>query len=116
MQDIQIDKKMEGDIAIFYPKSDIDFFSSPKVEKFLLEEIERNNLTKVIVNLSDVRLIDSSGIGVLLGISHKHAGKIQVRICNIQNTIIHVLKFTGLGGLVQMDPTEADSIKKLQEA
>ena len=45
---------------------DIDFASSPEVRQFVLGEIREGHAQRVVVNLSQVRYIDSSGVASLI--------------------------------------------------
>jgi anti-sigma B factor antagonist len=45
---------------------DIDLYNSPEVRKVLLEALRDKRAPRVIVNLKDVRYIDSSGVASLV--------------------------------------------------
>jgi anti-sigma B factor antagonist len=52
--------------TIFDVSGDIDFANSPEVRQSLLHEIRENHTSRVVVNLSQVRYIDSSGVASLV--------------------------------------------------
>lgn len=57
----QIDKT-----TIFDLKGDIDLANSPAVRKALLREVKEKRTPRVVMNLSKVRYIDSSGVASLV--------------------------------------------------
>ena len=57
----QLDK-----ITILDISGDIDLSSSPEVRKTLLRELQMNRVPRVVVNLMQVRYIDSSGVASLV--------------------------------------------------
>src|SRR5437879_13747425 len=52
--------------TIFDISGDIDLANSPEVRKALLHEVRDNRRPRVVLNLSDVRYIDSSGVASLV--------------------------------------------------
>lgn len=52
--------------TIFDVSGDIDLANSPEVRKALLHEVRENRPPRVVMNLSKVRYIDSSGVASLV--------------------------------------------------
>jgi len=52
--------------TIFDVTGDIDLSSSPEVRKALLKELRETRTPRVVMNLSKVRYIDSSGVASLV--------------------------------------------------
>lgn len=52
--------------TIFDVSGDIDFANSPEVRQSVLREIRESRTARVIVNLRQVRYIDSSGVASLV--------------------------------------------------
>ena len=52
--------------TIFYLSGDIDFANSPVVRDSVLREIRESRTPRVVVNLSQVRYMDSSGVASLV--------------------------------------------------
>jgi anti-sigma B factor antagonist len=63
---VQISARRHDKITIFDVSGDIDFANSPEVRQSLLSEIRENHTSRVVVNLSQVRYIDSSGVASLV--------------------------------------------------
>jgi anti-sigma B factor antagonist len=63
---VQISRRQLDKTAIFDVSGDIDLANSPAVRKALLKEIRDNRTPRVVMNLSNVRYIDSSGVASLV--------------------------------------------------
>jgi anti-sigma B factor antagonist len=63
---MQISTRQSGTATIIDVIGDIDLYNSPEVRKVLLEALRDKRAPRVIVNLKDVRYIDSSGVASLV--------------------------------------------------
>ena len=63
---MQISRRQLDKTTIFDVSGDIDLANSPAVRKALLKEIRDNRTPRVVMNLSNVRYIDSSGVASLV--------------------------------------------------
>ncbi len=113
--EIKMTKKVKEGVTIFYLEGKLDFFKAPSLEAELINEIKNNSLSAAVISLKKVSFLDSLGIGSLLSVIRKTKASTVIRMCDIANTIIHVLKFTGLTGLMLIDKTEEESIEKIKE-
>ena len=63
---MQISTRRNDKATIFDLSGDIDFASSPLVRDSVLREIRESRSPRVLVNLSQVRYMDSSGVASLV--------------------------------------------------
>ena len=63
---MQISTRRNDKATIFDLSGDIDFANSPKVRDSVLREICEIRTSRVVVNLSQVRYMDSSGVASLV--------------------------------------------------
>lgn len=63
---MQIVARASDGFTIFDISGDIDLAHSPQMRKALLGEIKEKRIPKVLLNLKNVRYIDSSGIASLV--------------------------------------------------
>jgi anti-sigma B factor antagonist len=63
---VQISARRHDKTTIFDVSGDIDFANSPEVRQSMLREIRESRTSRVIVNLRQVRYIDSSGVASLI--------------------------------------------------
>jgi anti-sigma B factor antagonist len=77
-------------------QGEIDVYTSPRVKETINELIEKEHYN-LIINLEEVRYIDSTGLGVLIGALKKvreHNGSINLICTNPQ--IKKIFNITGL--------------------
>jgi anti-sigma B factor antagonist len=63
---VHISARRIGKTTVFDLSGDIDFANSPKVRDSILHEIRESRTPRVVVNLSQVRYMDSSGVASLV--------------------------------------------------
>jgi len=63
---VKISTRRLDKTTIFDVSGDIDFVNSPEVRQSVLREIRESRTARVIVNLRQVRYIDSSGVASLI--------------------------------------------------
>ena len=63
---MQISARRNNKTTIFDLSGDIDFANSPEVRQSVLREIQEIRPARVVVNLTEVRYIDSSGVASLV--------------------------------------------------
>src|SRR6202045_816456 len=63
---VQISARRHNKTTIFDVSGDIDFANSPEVRQSVLRELREIRTSRVVVNLSQVRYIDSSGVASLI--------------------------------------------------
>ena len=89
---------------------EIDIATSPELHEFLTALIE-NGPELLIVNLSDVSFIDSTGLGVLVAaVRDVRAGGGDLRLVVTQPHIIKLLELTGLDEVFSVLPSTSDAV------
>ena len=63
---MQISLRRVDTATIFDVTGDIDLANSPEIRKAMLREVRENRAPRVLMNLSGVRYIDSSGVASLI--------------------------------------------------
>jgi anti-sigma B factor antagonist len=63
---MQIGTRQTPAATIVDVKGDIDLYNSPEVRKVILEELKEKRTARLVVNLTQVRYIDSSGVASLV--------------------------------------------------
>ena len=76
---MDINIKRDGTCSVVYVSGDVDLYSSPKLRETVLDLFRNREQQKVILNLSEVHYVDSSGIASLvegLQEAKKHAARL----------------------------------------
>jgi len=63
---MQISTRRHNNVSIFDLSGDIDFANSPELRRLVLREIQENRPSRVVINLSEVHYLDSSGVASLV--------------------------------------------------
>ncbi len=106
---IDEDKKIQS-VTI---SGEIDVYSSPKVKE-LLNSIIEDGYNKLYIDLENVRYIDSTGLGVLIGALKKvreNDGSILLVCTNPQ--IRKIFNITGLVKIFDLLDTPEEALAKL---
>ena len=98
-----------GDVLVFRPASEHFKLDAAEAVSDLLDEPRFRNVRKVVVVLSRVRYIDSTGVSLLVRIGAER----QLRLCELSARVRKVLGTLDLLNLFDVDPTEQDSLVAL---
>jgi len=63
---MNISTRQQAGSTLVDVQGDIDLYNSPEVRKIILEELKEKKVARLIVNLTGVRYIDSSGVASLV--------------------------------------------------
>jgi anti-sigma B factor antagonist len=98
-----------GDAIVVDVSGDIDMQHSPALRKVLLETLQR--APRVIVNLQQVKYIDSSGIASLVeGLKESQALKNRLILFGLSKGARDVLKLTHLLPIFEVYETEQQAL------
>ncbi len=99
--------RIEGSYTILELSGEIDFHVSPKVREDVLAGLNDNQ--NLLVDLSGVSYIDSSGIASLVeGFQHAKGKKLSFALIGVRDGVMSVLKLTRLDKVFPMfDSVEA---------
>ncbi|WP_067485688.1 STAS domain-containing protein [Actinomadura hibisca] len=68
--EFSVEHRTEQDLTVVTISGEIDVFTSPRLRELLLDIID-NGGVHLVVDLSEVTFLDSTGLGVLVGIYHR---------------------------------------------
>ncbi len=107
--------RRENDIHIIEIAGDLDMYNTLHLKDAVTQLVE-NQISKLILNLEDVRYIDSSGIGTLLFIYNTATKKnIRFFITNVKEQPRKVLELTKLTTFFPFADNEKDAVRKLSD-
>jgi anti-sigma B factor antagonist len=108
--DLSIHVRTEGGLQIFELSGSLDLATSPTVRASLIEASERGNHT-LVVDLSKLEFLDSTGLGALIG-AQRRAKEYDgdVRLVAAEGQILRLLRITGLLKVFSVYPTLVDAM------
>ena len=99
--ELSIDVQREGDDAVVHLAGELDISTSPDLQDALADLTDRPR--RVVVDLSDLEFIDSTGLAALLG-AHKalneQGGTLELRHPN--KMVVGLVQITGLDDVFEI--------------
>ena len=110
-EDLSIHVHVLDDIEVFELTGSLDIATSPTVRAALTSASERGG-HQLIVDLTQVDFLDSTGLGALIG-GQRRAREFggEVRIVAKEGQILRLLRITGLLKVFSVYPTLEDAVK-----
>jgi anti-sigma B factor antagonist len=97
--DIKVTTREAGDRTVIDVEGEVDVFTAPKLRETIIACISEGK-DKLIVNLSGVDFMDSTGLGVLVGgLKRVKERNGELAIAGAQGTVLRVLNVTGLNAV-----------------
>jgi anti-sigma B factor antagonist len=110
------DGSFEAVPEVLRAAGEIDLRTAPRLGVELLEALARGS-RNLIVDMADVRLIDSTGIGVLLSAQRRfRALGGQLVVANVCDHVTTVLAITGVGRALNLQPSVAQAVAFIETA
>ncbi len=102
--------ELEGGIFVMkLNKPEVHTLDVPELKEEMLQVINEKGIKKLVLDLTDVRTITSSGIGIFLNINQ--ILKSDFRIANPSQEVRNVLELTKLDSVVKVFETTDIAIK-----
>lgn len=109
--DLEIGKRKKGDVVILDLQGNLTIGVNETSFKEMVSDLLSRNYNKVIVNLQNVDLIDSSGVGALVKsyTTITQSGG-RLKLLQPNKMVRHTLKITGLLGIFETYDEEGTAI------
>jgi anti-sigma B factor antagonist len=112
--DISVSRTNAGDVPIVAVSGEVDVYSAPAL-KDNITELLQSGVTTLIVDLSGVAFLDSTGLGALVDAraATSDAGGSLPLVCS-QERILKLFTITGLDGVFTIYPSIGDAVAGLR--
>jgi len=111
---MQFQEKQIANILALNPSvKRIDASVALKFKEFILERINMGNV-KIILDLTGVDFIDSSGLGAIVACLKVLKGKGYLVICGLSETVSTLFSLTRMDKAFRIFTTEEDALKIFQ--
>ena len=112
---MQISTRQSGTFTIVDVVGDIDLYNSPEIRKVLLENIRDKKVPRIIINLKEVRYIDSSGVASLIEAFQKarKAGRKFV-LAAVSESALRVLNLARMDKVFAICPSVAEGLAQVR--
>jgi anti-sigma B factor antagonist len=99
---------LDDSYAVLVCGGEIDLYTSDRLKSELAGLLRENRTSRVVVDLSDVRFIDSAGFGVL--IIHQRQADEQLRIVVTRADVMRLFCITGLDKVLSIHSSRAGAV------
>ncbi|HEV2195252.1 MAG TPA: anti-sigma factor antagonist [Candidatus Acidoferrum sp.] len=108
---LQIEARHLEKITVFDVSGDIDLASSPELRKALLRELRVLRMPRVVLNLKDVRYIDSSGVASLVeGLKASRDVGSRLILFGLNSAVREVLQLSKLVRIFEITESEEQAV------
>ncbi|WP_338470869.1 anti-sigma factor antagonist [Niallia sp. XMNu-256] len=98
----KIDKQQNDNEILIHVAGEIDAYTAPKLREELLPLAEGGNKV-MVVNLKDVTYLDSTGLGVFVGIFKQlKENNGELKLIELSNRLKRLFEITGLSNILNI--------------
>ena len=108
--ELQLATRHEGDVAVVSALGEVDVFSAPGLDSELDALIAAGS-SRLVVDLSEVAFLDSTGLGVLVkALKHAREADGWLHLVVTSDRIRKIFEITGLDASIPIFDTAQDAI------
>jgi anti-sigma B factor antagonist len=107
-------RQVRDGVAVIALSGEVDVYTSPRLKQEMVDLLNKGTV-KLVVDLSDVKYLDSTGLGVLIGglkRARERDGDLRLVCDNLR--ILRIFEITGLTKIFDIHRTEAEALDGLQ--
>lgn len=102
------------DKLIVHMAGELDHHSAEEVRIKIDDRLDRDNITKLIMDFSGISFMDSSGIGVVIGRYKKLTlKKGDICIINVSDSVKRVFELSGMFKIIKLYESLEDAVRNI---
>lgn len=90
----------------------LDATVAPSFKKAVVDLVEAGD-TRLVLDLSGVEFLDSSGLGAMVSILKALGNRGTVLVCGVQGAVLSLFQLTRMDKVFAILPTRADAVARL---
>ncbi len=111
MSDFSVDARSDGDWVVVTAAGDIDVYTAPRLKRALTEEIDRGH-HHIVLDMTQVKFMDSTGLAVMVGglkkVKAKHG---TLELAGPNDQIRRILTITDLVKILPVHDSVEDACR-----
>lgn len=112
---LQIEMEHASKALIVRLKGELDHHTADAVKSRMEDAIGKGATHHVIVNMKDLKFMDSSGLGVILGRYKQINGKGgKMILCDVGPSVYRLFEMSGLFKILSVEDSERQAISSLE--
>lgn len=109
-----IDMEAKNTVLLIRLKGELDHHTAEKLRLLAENEIEKQEIKHIVLNLEELHFMDSSGLGVILGRYKKiKKNNGEMIICAISPAVKRLFEMSGLFKIMQVELSEKNALQRL---
>ena len=110
--ELYIETKAKGQAQIIEIQGEVDLYSSPTMRKHIFQTIQQHRPQTLIIDLSRVTYMDSSGIATLVeGLQLSNEYHTKLKLTGLSQVVIEVLQLARLERVFSIYRTEEEALR-----
>ena len=102
-------RKPDTSTSVISVEGELDLATAPKLKWMLLDSLQTGS-TRLVVDLSHTTFMDSTALGVLVGVTRRlDAGALMAIVC-AQPSVLKIFELSGLDGAFAIFPTLEEAL------
>jgi anti-sigma B factor antagonist len=102
-----------GDILVLIPEGKrIDAYSAPAFKGKMVDWIGSGK-TRIVLDLSQVEFIDSSGLGAIVSTLKTIGNRGDLVLCGVQKAVMNLFQLTRMNRVFRIFPSQEEALKAL---
>jgi anti-sigma B factor antagonist len=108
---LEISHESYENSLLVYLTGEVDAYTAPKLRDILIPLTEEKN-KDIIIDLSNVEYIDSTGLGVFIGaLKSSHNFDSHIKLRGLSKRVLRLFKITGLDEVLDIEESEREEAK-----
>ncbi len=91
----------QADKLLLAPEGRLDTVTAPELEKTIKENLD--GVTALTFDLADLEYVSSAGLRVLLSAQKAMNGQGEMKLCNVNETIMEIFEVTGFSDILTIE-------------
>ena len=102
-------RELDGRTSVVAVEGELDLSTAPRLKWMLLDSLESEG-AQVVADLSLVDFMDSTALGVLVGVQRKLAADARLAIVCTSEKVLQIFQFSGIDSAFAIFPTLEDAL------
>jgi anti-sigma B factor antagonist len=107
-------RKLDVRTSLVSVEGELDLFTAPSLKQMLVDALQAGS-SRLVVDFSLVTFIDSTTLGVLVGVTRRLEGDARLAIVCARPNVRKIFEFSGLDGAFAIFPTLDEGLAYARE-
>lgn len=102
-----------GDVAVLHVAGAVEMAGADALRDEILARVQGSGLSKIVLDLRNVPLVDSSGLGLFMSLAQQFSNSKRIRFCNMAGNVRAVFEYMGVATYLDLDRSLEESLAAL---